>query len=72
MSGAIGDLIRLTLARKGEVLVNAVTERRRAEIAGLLEAIPSHQQSGLIDSLQRLASAAGEVPEQDWSAGWDL
>jgi len=65
-------LIRLTLAREGEVLVNAVTERRRSEIAGLLAAIPLHQQTALIDSLQRLAGAAGEVPEQDWSAGWDL
>jgi hypothetical protein len=22
--------------------------------------------------LQQLAQAAGEVPEQDWSTGWDL
>ncbi len=65
-------LIRLTLAKKGHELVNAVTGRRRAEIAHLLEAIPYEQQAALVDSLQRLTAAAGEVPEQDWSTGWDL
>jgi DNA-binding MarR family transcriptional regulator len=65
-------LIRLSLSEKGQVLVHAVTERRRAEITDLLKAIPREQQTALVDSLQRLSAAAGEVPEQDWSAGWDL
>jgi DNA-binding MarR family transcriptional regulator len=65
-------LVRLTLAKQGHELVDAVTKKRRAEIAHLLEAIPSDQQGGLVDSLQRLTAAAGEVPEQDWSTGWDL
>jgi DNA-binding MarR family transcriptional regulator len=65
-------LVRLTLAQKGQELVDAVTIRRRSEIAQLLEAIPSDQQAPLVDSLQRLAAAAGEVPEQDWSTGWNL
>jgi hypothetical protein len=25
-----------------------------------------------VQALGRLASAAGEVPEQDWTTGWDL
>ena len=65
-------LVRLTLAKRGHELVDAVTTRRRAEIAHLLEAIPPDQQEALVDSLQRLTAAAGEVPEQDWSTGWDL
>jgi DNA-binding MarR family transcriptional regulator len=65
-------LIRLTLTTKGYELVEAVTKRRRVEIANLLQAIPSEQQAALVDSLQRLTAAAGEVPEQDWSTGWDL
>jgi DNA-binding MarR family transcriptional regulator len=65
-------LVRLSLADKGRELVAAVTARRRTEIATLLAAVPAEQRSSLIDSLQRLASVAGEVPEQDWSAGWDL
>ena len=65
-------LIRLTLAKDGRELVDAVTQRRRTEIAHLMEAIPQDQQAALVDSLQRLTAAAGEVPEQDWSTGWDL
>jgi DNA-binding MarR family transcriptional regulator len=65
-------LIRLTLAKKGRELVDAVTQRRRTEIAHLMEAVPRDQQTALVDSLQRLTAAAGEVPEQDWSTGWDL
>ena len=65
-------LIRLTLTKKGRELVDAVTQRRRTEIAHLMEAVPKDQQAALVDSLQRLTTAAGEVPEQDWSTGWDL
>ena len=65
-------LIRLTLARRGHELVAAVTERRRTEIAQLLEAIPAEQQDVLVDALGFLNAATGEVPEQDWSTGWDL
>jgi DNA-binding MarR family transcriptional regulator len=65
-------LIRVTLAEKGYDLVAAVTERRRSEIAHLLEAIPAEQQGALVDALGYLTAAAGEVPEQDWSTGWDL
>jgi DNA-binding MarR family transcriptional regulator len=65
-------LIRLTLAKDGRELVDAVTQRRRTEISHLMEAIPLGQQAALVDSLKRLTAAAGEVPEQDWSTGWDL
>ncbi len=65
-------LIRLSLARRGHDLVAAVTGRRRMEIAELLEAIPAEQQGVLVDALGFLTTAAGEVPEQDWSTGWDL
>jgi DNA-binding MarR family transcriptional regulator len=65
-------LIRLTLAKNGRELVDAVTQRRRAEITHLMAAVPPEQQVALVDSLRRLSAAAGEVPEQDWSTGWDL
>ncbi|MGP8059550.1 MAG: MarR family winged helix-turn-helix transcriptional regulator [Acidimicrobiales bacterium] len=65
-------LIRLTLTARGKALVDAVTARRRSEIASLMSAIPADQKLALVDSLRRLAAAAGEVPEQDWSLGWDL
>jgi DNA-binding MarR family transcriptional regulator len=65
-------LVRLTLAKSGHELVAAVTKKRRGEIAGLLDAIPPGRREALVDALQRLTAAAGEVPEQDWSTGWDL
>ena len=65
-------LIRLSLARRGHDLVAAVTERRRMEIADLLGAIPAERQGVLVDALGFLTAAAGEVPQQDWSTGWDL
>jgi DNA-binding MarR family transcriptional regulator len=64
--------VRLSLASDGRRLVDAVTLRRRQEIASLLAVIPSEQRLDLIDALTRLAMAAGEVPEQSWSSGWDL
>jgi DNA-binding MarR family transcriptional regulator len=64
--------IRVALAEPGRQLVDSVTERRRKVIADLLMAIPVKKQAALVQSLQLLARAAGEVPEQSWSAGWDL
>lgn len=64
--------VRLALTSAGRLLVDAVTERRRTEIAGLLHGIPEQEQRSLVQALQRLAKAAGEVPEQEWSTGWDL
>ena len=49
-----------------------MTTNRRREIAALLASIPSEDRPALVASLRRLAESAGEVPEQDWSSGWDL
>jgi DNA-binding MarR family transcriptional regulator len=65
-------LIRLTLAERGRDLVDEVTRRRRKEIVELVRAVPEDQRVAMVDALRRLAAAAGEVPEQDWSAGWGL
>jgi DNA-binding MarR family transcriptional regulator len=64
--------VRLALTAAGRQLVDAVTVRRRDEIARLLEAIPIEAQRSLVAALQQLTDAAGEVPEQEWSTGWDL
>jgi DNA-binding MarR family transcriptional regulator len=64
--------MRLALTDSGRHLVNMVTERRRAEIAEQLISIPEEVQRAMVEGLVQLAAAAGEVPEQDWSAGWDL
>jgi DNA-binding MarR family transcriptional regulator len=64
--------LRVALTAKGRSLVDAVTGRRRQEIGRIMSEIPAEQQAILVQALGRLASAAGEVPEQDWTTGWDL
>ena len=64
--------VRIALTAAGRELIDAVTLRRRREIAALLEPIPVETQRDVVVALAALARAAGEAPEQDWSAGWDL
>ena len=64
--------VRLELAPSGRSLVDAVTERRRAEIAHLLDGVSEDAQQAMVAALRTLAAAAGEAPDQDWSTGWDL
>ena len=45
----------------------AATRSRR-----IMSEIPAEEQVVLVQALGRLASAGGEVPEQDWTTGWDL
>jgi DNA-binding MarR family transcriptional regulator len=64
--------VRLALTKKGVELVSAVTARRRREIEAILSTIAPKEQTVLVQALSQFAAAAGEVPEQDWSTGWDL
>jgi DNA-binding MarR family transcriptional regulator len=62
----------LTLTAAGRRLVEDVTERRRAEIAAVMAAIPPERRDRVVESLSAFAEGAGEVPDQDWAAGWQL
>lgn len=64
--------LRLALTQKGQALVHSVSKRRRREIKRILTDIPASEQALLIQALSRFTAAAGEIPDQDWSAGWDL
>lgn len=64
--------VHIALTETGRELIDTVTIRRRREIADLLAAIPLETQRSVVTALTQLAEVAGEVPEQDWSAGWDL
>jgi DNA-binding MarR family transcriptional regulator len=64
--------VSLALTETGRRLVDAVSSRRRLEIAELLEGIPPETQQSVVSALTHLAQSAGEVPEQSWSTGWDL
>jgi len=64
--------LRVELTKAGSKLVKSVTKHRRREIERIVSEIPLNEQMVLVQALSRFGSAAGEVPEQDWSAGWDL
>lgn len=64
--------VRIALSPGGRRLVDAVTARRRLEIEQLVASIPTESRSGVVEALRHLSETAGEVPEQDWSTGWDL
>jgi DNA-binding MarR family transcriptional regulator len=64
--------VNLTVTATGRDLVADVTERRRREIAELLRDVSLHDQAAMVELFGKLAGAAGEVPEQNWSAGWEL
>lgn len=64
--------VRIALSPSGRRLVDTVTARRRTEIEQLVAAIPASSRGGVVDALRHLTETAGEVPEQDWSTGWDL
>jgi DNA-binding MarR family transcriptional regulator len=64
--------VRIALSPGGRRLVDAVTARRRTEIEELVATIPAASRDGVVEALRHLSETAGEVPEQDWSTGWDL
>ncbi|HET9092408.1 MAG TPA: MarR family transcriptional regulator [Acidimicrobiales bacterium] len=64
--------VRVALTERGRELVDAVTARRRLEIAEIVKRIPAGQQQVMIEALQRFAESAGEIRDEDWASGWDL
>jgi DNA-binding MarR family transcriptional regulator len=64
--------VRLVLTKAGLDLVTAVMNRRRREIEKIVGAVPLADREVLVQALSQFSAAAGEVPEQDWSTGWDL
>ena len=64
--------VRVMLTAAGGELVAEVSRRRRVEIAAILRRMPAAHHDPVVRALRVFADAAGEVPEQDWSLGWDL
>lgn len=63
--------VRVGATAAGRDLVGEVTRRRRAEIARIVATMRPESAELLIAALRSFAEAAGEVPEQSWSAGWE-
>jgi DNA-binding MarR family transcriptional regulator len=64
--------VRVGLTSAGRELVEAVSDRRRAEISRIVKRMPAPDRQVVLGALRAFAVAAGEVPEQDWSLGWRL
>lgn len=52
--------VTIVLTDAGERTVTEATERRRAEIAGVVESMPARQRAGLVRALRAFADASGE------------
>ena len=63
--------VSVAATKSGRDLVDEVTERRRKEIRRIVTTMPAGTRSLLADSLRSFAEAAGEVPDQSWSTGWE-
>ena len=64
--------VRVGPTAAGRRIIDDVTRRRRVEIASLVANVPEAARVSVVEALQQLCETAGEVPEQDWSLGWDL
>ncbi len=49
-------------------VVGAVTESRRREMAAVMDRIPPARRAAVVAAFQEFATAAGEVPDSEWSA----
>jgi DNA-binding MarR family transcriptional regulator len=60
------------LSPTGKALVDSAIAARRLEMARILERVPAGDLQGMTKALIAIAEAAGESPEQAWSAGWTV
>lgn len=65
-------VVQVALTAGGRSLVDRVTHRRREEISQILQRLTPRGRGAVLRALRAFADAAGTVPEQDWSLGWNL
>ena len=64
--------VTLDLSAAGQRLVTRVAQRRRQEIARILEMVDPAQYETLVRAFTTFGDAAGEVPEDSWHRSWEL
>lgn len=62
--------VDLALTNSGKALVDEVSHRRKSELRKLVADVPKQERERLIEALRGVATAAGEVPDTDWTLGW--
>lgn len=55
---------------EGRQVIEAVMAKRREEMTRILRRVPVKDRRAIVTSLDALARAAGEAPEQSWTLGW--
>lgn len=63
--------VSIELAAKGRRLVDAVTERRRAEIAVVASRVPDRERAATVRALHALGEAAAEPRDAAWFTAVD-
>jgi DNA-binding MarR family transcriptional regulator len=63
--------VTLSISAAGRRVVDAVTRVRRGEIERVVRAVPTGRRASVIEALNDLGSAAGEVPDPLWRLGWE-
>jgi DNA-binding MarR family transcriptional regulator len=54
----------------GRNIINAITSRRRRELARIVGSLELQQQREVARAFEAFASAAGELPDEAWKLGW--
>lgn len=52
----------VSVSQRGRAVVDAVTQRRRQEIADVVAAMPARERRGLVTALTAFSKAGGELP----------
>jgi DNA-binding MarR family transcriptional regulator len=63
-------VVQLRLTKDGRQIVEKVMAKRRAELERIVGETASLWQPAVTEALTAFATAAGEMPEQDWWMGW--
>jgi len=63
-------VVQLRLTRAGHDIVESVMAKRRAELERIVSETASLWQPAVTEALTAFATAAGEMPEQEWWMGW--
>ena len=61
--------VSITLTARGRRLVDAVTARRRIEIAEIVARVPAAERATMVHALHALGEAAGEPDDASWFTG---
>jgi DNA-binding MarR family transcriptional regulator len=65
-------VVLMGLSALGRRLVENVTERRRAEIERIVDAVDPRERTSLVRAFTTFGAAAGEPPEGNWERSWAL